>query len=100
MGREDRSAAKLQPQTGGPEPTKRYQLHAEDAEESRGHKTLNPRLCVTRRPLRENPRETVRSCMSAVQRAQKFLTVNPTLASVRYVSGLFVAIRLAPLSAR
>jgi len=33
MGREDRSAAKPQPQTGGPEPTTRDQLHAEDAEE-------------------------------------------------------------------
>jgi hypothetical protein len=51
-----RSAAKPQPQTGGPEPIKRYQLHAEDAEERGGHRTLNPRVCVTRRPLRENPR--------------------------------------------
>ena len=58
---ESRSVAKPQTQTGGPEPTKQYQLHAEDAEERRGHKTLNPRLCVTRRPLRENPREIARS---------------------------------------
>jgi hypothetical protein len=32
-GHEEHSAAKPQPQTEGPEPTKRYQLHAEDAEE-------------------------------------------------------------------
>ena len=30
---EGHSAAKPQPQTGGPEPTKQYQFHAEDAEE-------------------------------------------------------------------
>ena len=58
-------------QSRNPEPTKRYQLHAEDAEECRGHKTLNPRLCVPRRPLRENPPEIARRSTSAVTDNEK-----------------------------